>query len=410
MTQHSPAPIRALLVTNLFPSRREPTRGIFHLNGFRALSRYCEVRVLVPVRWWSRLRTPREWLRTPWEDWTGVRAAFPSYPAWPGAPRSHLGGMERSLTRLARRLRREFPFNAIFVAMAYPEGVVAARMADRFGCALVSNVLGSDVNELAARPELREEIAWGLRRADRVIALSRALRDRVEALGVEPERLRVQYNGVDGERFRLRERVDARQGLPLPPDKRLVLFVGNLAPEKGPQVLLEAFSRLKLPDVELVLVGGGQLDTSLRQRAHSLGLDSRVRFAGRQPFDRVPDWVAAADALCLPSFREGCPNVVLEALASGRPVAASAVGGVPELVDARNGALAPAGDADALARALETVLARPWDPAALRATVPFLSWDAYARALHDALQEAVAEKSSSGRAGSGEGGPPCGTP
>ena len=75
--------------------------------------------------------------------------------------------------------------------------------------------------------------------------------------------------------------------------------------------------------------------------------------------------MAAADLVTLPSYREGCPNVVIEALASGRPVVATDVGGIPELMDGASGELVPARDAEALSAALDRVLGQPWDPRAI---------------------------------------------
>jgi glycosyltransferase involved in cell wall biosynthesis len=385
--------MKALLLTNLFPSQAEPTRGVFNLNRFGALSRHCETRVVVPVRWWSRLRQPTTLLNVPEEEHGGMHAYYPAHFAIPSVPRSHVPGMHAACRALATRLRAEFPFDVILAAMAYPEGVVAARLADDFGCPLVTMVLGSDINELAERPELRESIRHGLRRASRVVAVSHALRDRMVTLGVDAERIRVQHNGVDGERFQPRPAAECRARLKLPTDRRLVTYVGNLNPEKGAAVLVEALGKLHAAgrlDFDLALVGGGPLEAKLRTRAEALGITEHVRLVGRRPHAEIPDWIGAGDALCLPSFREGCPNVVLEALAAGRPVAASEVGGVPELLNADNGRLAPAGDADALADALRGVLDRSWDPTALRATVQFLSWEQYGLTLRDVLTEAHA--------------------
>jgi glycosyltransferase involved in cell wall biosynthesis len=100
--------------------------------------------------------------------------------------------------------------------------------------------------------------------------------------------------------------------------------------------------------------------------------------------------MAAADVFCLPSVREGCPNVILEALASGRPVVATRVGGIPELVSERTALLVPPADAEALGSALRQALDARWDPAALRQSVSHFSWDTSARALFQAAQEAIA--------------------
>src|SRR6185312_4813168 len=102
-------------------------------------------------------------------------------------------------------------------------------------------------------------------------------------------------------------------------------------------------------------------------------LGQHVYFCGRRPHAEIPHWIGASNVFCLPSRREGCPNVVLEALSCGRPVVASRVGGVPELLSGENGMLVPAGNATALAKQLHAALDRDWEPAALRNSVESLS-------------------------------------
>ena len=129
-----------------------------------------------------------------------------------------------------------------------------------------------------------------------------------------------------------------------------------------------------------MLVGGdpagGDNERALRGLARRLGLADRVLLVGRQPYERIPLYFAAADVSVLPSYREGCPNVVLEALASGRPVVATRVGAVPDLIaEPDHGRIVPPRDADALADALADVLGRTWSAQALAAAEPVKSWD-----------------------------------
>lgn len=385
---------RVLILSNLYPSPHVPTRGTFNLQGFRALSSYCATRIVVPVLWWERTRRPLEWLLTPRSKATGIEAVYPSCWHVPQFHPLHPWTMHASVSRYVRRIHREFPFDAILASWACPDGVAAARLAREFNCPVVTMVLGTDVNALAAHPALRRHLEWGLQQAAKVITVSGALRDRVTELGVAPERVLVQHNGVDGERFRIRDQRAARERLGLVSERRLVTFVGNLVYEKGVDVLIEAMGELRGPgaeNIDLALVGSGGMEETLRHRADALGVGQRVRFCGRRPHEEIADWITAADLFCLPSRREGCPNVVLEALASGRPVVASRVGGVPELVREENGVLAPAEDAAALAGGIRTALARNWEPEALRATVPCLSWDQFGRTLHETLETAIQE-------------------
>src|SRR5262249_18452745 len=174
------------------------------------------------------------------------------------------------------------------------------------------------------------------------------------------ERVAVVMNGVDGCLFQPRDRLEARRALGLSAHTKLALYVGNLKPEKGPLDLARAWPIVArhLPDAELAIVGAGPLRDDV---AASIGQGATL--VGAQPLDRIPQWMAACDVLVLPSHVEGTPNVVLEALASGRRVVASAVGGVPDLITSPTlGVLVPPRDPDALADALMTALHAPYDP------------------------------------------------
>src|SRR5262249_36781248 len=189
-------------------------------------------------------------------------------------------------------------------------------------------------------------------------------------------RVVVQHNGVDGTEFQIRDKAEARARLKLHPDRPMILYVGNVKTEKGVGELVEAMARLTRrlgrKDVELCVVGSGEILDKLKARTLELGLGPNIRFAGRQLHTEIPHWMSACDVFCLPSYAEGCPNVILEALASGRPVVASRVGGIPELLTDKNGGMTPAGDAEALADGLAAALARSWDPEARRGTVEYL--------------------------------------
>jgi glycosyltransferase involved in cell wall biosynthesis len=384
--------MRALLFTHLFPSRYEPMRGVYNLRGFEALASFCDVGIVVPVAVWRRLSRPRDWGRRVVESHEGLSANYPTF--WT-VPRfgmlMHPEAMYRSARARVHELNKERRFDVILGAFAYPDVVAAAKLARELDLPLVAFVLGSDMNELAQRPELRNQIRAALMQANSVVAVSAGLRSRVLELGIPSDRAIVQHNGVDGERFQIRDSHVARRTLNIAVDERVICFVGNLVPEKGPDVLIDAAARLcasGVSDLRVLFVGEGQID-ELRSKAGALGIGERVRFLGRLSSAEVAVCMSAADVQCLPSRREGCPNVVLEALASGRPVIGSEVGGVPELLNDRNGIMVPPDDPDALAAAIATALQRKWDPADLRASVPSLTWKDLGRALHNELTRAV---------------------
>jgi glycosyltransferase involved in cell wall biosynthesis len=240
---------------------------------------------------------------------------------------------------------------------------------------------------------MRPRVKAALDSAYRVIALSRAMQQRVVELGVASEKVLVQYNGVDGERFRLDSKGDSRRRLGYPGMGPLICYVGNLVPEKGPDILIKGFKvlteKMREREAELVVLGDGPLMRPLESLVREYGLEGWVRLLGRRSNAEVATWVSAADVLCLPSLREGCPNVVLEALASGRPVVASNVGGVPELLDKGNGLLVPPGQPQLLGEALAAAVSRDWCPEHLRSTVPCLSWHDFGAGFHRVLHSAV---------------------
>ena len=175
---------------------------------------------------------------------------------------------------------------------------------------------------------------------------------------------------------------------------KTVLFVGNLVHVKGVDRLLRAIANV--PEARLVVIGDGKQRRSLQDLARSLGIGNRVSWLGRLPQDEVADRMRRADCLCLPSRSEGMPNVVLEALACGTPVVATAVGEVPHIVqNGVNGYVVPTGDDETvsaeLVRALDTCLRRSWSPQGISDTVRQYSWEEAARTMVGRLEPHNAE-------------------
>jgi glycosyltransferase involved in cell wall biosynthesis len=396
--------MKVLFLTHIFPTLSDPTAGPYNLSVFRAISRHCESRVMVPGAWWTRSRRPKDLFKAPSENFTGMEVSLPTYWSVPRVPSLHAKGMYHSLRSRIARLHSEFPFDVILAAWAYPDAVAATLLAQDFGCPVVAKILGSDINALTKIPALQIQIRQGLERTHSIVTVSGALRDRVIDLGIAPEKVHAIHNGVNGEQFGVRNRAEARSSLGVSPTRPLVCYVGHLAHEKGADVLMEALHILHSngrKDIDVAFVGGGDMGVELRERARELKIEDHVRFLGMLPHSEVPSWITACSVLCLPSRREGCPNAVLEALASGRPVVASRVGGVPELLNNENGIMTPVDDACALARGLEAALTRTWDPCRLRASIENLSWNAvgdkYYNVLENAVRDAKHCPSSSGR-------------
>jgi glycosyltransferase involved in cell wall biosynthesis len=193
--------------------------------------------------------------------------------------------------------------------------------------------------------------------ADRIVAVSQAIaRDLVERYRIDAARTVVIHNGIDAWAFRpARDAAAVRAEMRVPPGRRVVVMAGRMTPQKGWDVLFQAAARLASArdDLFWLLVGDGPLRPALTRRAGELGV--RACFAGARA--DMADLLGCADVVVLASRSEGLPFTLLEAMALGKPVVATRVGGVPEVVeDGRSGRLVPPEDPAALAAALAAVL------------------------------------------------------
>lgn len=384
---------KVLLFSNLYPSSKTPTRGVFNRHVFGAIAEHCDARVVSPLPWWSQREDPDRWFFGLKENFTGLHASFPTYWSVPGLHTWHARGMYLSLKHELIKLHSSFPFEAILASWAYPDAAAAAHFARFFRVPLVTNVLGSDINALTTYPRLTPQIRATLEASARIISVSGALKTKMVEMGIAPPKIVVQHNGVDRHEFCIREKEDARVCLDLDPEPQRIVYVGNFVEEKGVDVLVKAFSLLlsQNENLRLSLVGSGNLQPRLREIVEEMGLTGKVEFHGRRSHEEIPLWMSAADLFCLPSLREGCPNVVLEALSSGVPVVASRVGGVPEILNETQGELTEAGNPQALSASLCRALEREWNPELLRDSVSGCSWtdvgSHYYRILSYAIEE-----------------------
>lgn len=373
---------RIVTFTNLFPNRELTTHGSFVADRMQRVARasglawsvVAPVPAVVP---WLRLGEHRRWARVPArESWQGVEVQHPRYRHWPGfGMRRQAKAMAAGARAVVAALARAEPI-VLDAHYLWPDGVAAATLAAEFGVPFTLTARGSDVNVLADDPVVRGGIAAAAARSAACWAVSGELAAQFAVkCGLAPGRVVEVRNGVDLEQFQPGDAAAARAALGLPAQGRLLLGVGRLVPGKGFATIAAALPRLPA-DVQLVLVGDGPE----RARLSALA-PGRVHCLGNQPRAAVAKAYQAADLLVLPSQREGWPNVVTEALASGLRVLATPVGGIPEILghpapgDLQVGALAPVGDVAAFAAAALALLTAPVERAAVRAFASRYGWD-----------------------------------
>ncbi|HEY8599276.1 MAG TPA: glycosyltransferase, partial [Thermomicrobiales bacterium] len=306
--------------------------------------------------------------------------------------------------RLVRRLRPDLVV-AHWVIPNGPPAALIARLTDR---PLVVSLHGSDVF-LAERKAI---IGRGARAvfgtAAAVTACSPDLAARATKLGANPAQTATIPYGVDPTRFRPAtpdERAAIRRELGLRDDERLVLTGGRLVHKKGIDVAIDAFATAAVQGAgasRLVIFGYGDLQDALMAQVARLGLTERVIFAGKIERDRVTALFAAADLFLLPSVHDhagnvdGLPNTLLEAMATGLPIIASNVVGVPTVIDdGVEGLLVPERDVAALSAAIAGLLHAPARAATLGAAARSrvereLTWPQIAQRYLAVYREALA--------------------
>jgi glycosyltransferase involved in cell wall biosynthesis len=359
--------LRVLVITNLFPNSQDPRVASFNRQQFAALGEQCEVEVLATMRWYPGQRllgrfgnhsvaqdVPKA------ENIDGLRVRHPKTLHLPLVGRSIAAPLfAASLLPLLPGYRNNV--DVVLGSWAHPDGCAAVVLAGFLGVPAVVKVHGTDINYQATLPGPRRMIRTLLPRAAGIVAVSSALGREVEALGVAPDRIHLVMNGVDTSKFHPRDRSEARAALGLPEQGTIALYIGNLLETKGLFDLSAAFASIasKAPDLHLYIVGEGNARPALERDAAP-----RMSLVGSQPFEKIPLWLAACNFLVLPSWNEGTPNVVLEALACGRRVVATGVGGIPDLlVDDVLGTMVDVQDREGLAQALLDEVGVDYDPA-----------------------------------------------
>lgn len=386
-----------LTITTLFPNPVQPTHGPFVSTRLEKLVASGEAiaEVVAPVPWlpsWARYPStgrldlvPRTRLHG------GLTVHHPRYLVVPKigmtlTPHTLFWTLKRTLEQLLAQSRR---FDLIDAHYFYPDGVAAVWLARHFGIPVTVTARGTDLNLIPEYPTPRKMICEAAARADGLITVCQALKDRLVELGPPPEHVTVLRNGVDLELFKPIDRDMARLTLGL--TRRTLGSVGALIQRKGHHHAICALAAL--PDTDLLIVGEGPERMALERLAAEQGASKRVRFLGRIEQKQLPEIYSAMDALVLASTREGWANVLLEAMACGTPVVASAVWGTPEVVAAPEaGVLIKTVDAQGVIEGVRRLFANYPDRAATRRYAERFSWDATTQGQLALFQEILARR------------------
>ncbi|MBU4535885.1 MAG: glycosyltransferase family 4 protein [Euryarchaeota archaeon] len=284
-------------------------------------------------------------------DQTNLQVEYAPTPQIPG-----LRGFIFTFTATLKLIRmvRKNDIDLIHAHYLLPPGLVAVIGGILTGKKTCITLHGSDVFLLSSRKFLKPFFHMILKKADEVFVVSKSLEDKILKMNIPgvDKKLKVTWNGVDVEKFNPQNASDFKKEIGIAEDKPLVLFLGNLVRQKGVHYLLRAKNFMDQPAF-LAIVGGGPLLQDLKGMAEYENIKD-VHFTGaRYDIDKI---IPAAELLVLPSLSESFGIALLEAMASGKPVVATSVGGIPELVSEDVGILVEPRNPVALAEAIDLIL------------------------------------------------------
>ena len=433
--------MRFLFISTLYPNSVQPTRATYSRSLMLALREMGhEVRVIAPVPWCPVIDSALRKRQAPpkQEELDGITVSHPRFLNIPGLLtwRNHLA-YRSAVAPVMRQTIHNFQPDHVSIGFAYPDG---AAMVPVLGSAVQTDeavnidkddpsgitptqtrplhpssfslqpstftyslqVLGSDFRRRIRDARFKILVLATLKGAPLILCPGQALKRDMVSAGINADKIVSFNNGVDHSFFQ----PDIASATNTTKDKRSVLFVGNLVDVKGADRLLRAWARLKedqafsLPvGSTLTIIGNGPLEANLKKLCRQLNIQNSVEFPGRKPHDEIADYMRRATCLCLPSRSEGMPNVVLEALACGTPVVATAVGEVPYLIeDGINGFVITHEKREnenvlvgQLSSSLRKALCQSWDVNRITNTVDSMTWSAAAETVIGAVKALTAK-------------------
>jgi len=342
--------MRILVISNLYPYNANKVYGVFTARQFAMAARLgAEVTVLFTQVWIPGLlqqfgpfknydlnRAPVEYpgvkvIQVPCVRWTrgigGLR--------WDGLM------FYASGRKVAFQLHRENPFDIIYGKGVLPCGDGAVRLKKQLNIPVVAEGIGGDVNVAPDySPAMYRHFLRTVQGLDGAVADGKGVADRLS--GVMHKDIPTIHGLVDMESFKpVSDKNTLRRQLNIPEKSLVLLFVGNLKREKGLYELLEVMGQIRgrIPGAVLNICGRGSEHNGLKAKIAELGVGDIVRLAGAVDPGDMHRWMQAADVFVLPSYTEGMPNVVMEAMACGLPTISTTVGGLPDGIGDSEGAI-----------------------------------------------------------------------
>ncbi len=359
--------MKVLSVSHMFPNNQRPNNGVFVKERLKSLAQVVNTTIVAPVPDFplSFLIDNYNYIKSVplEEEFEGVHVYHPRYLLVPRICKFSDGYLYyKSINKFFIKMFRKGDYDLLDFHWVYPDGYAGLKWARFFGKKIVVTIRGNE-SICYFENSIRKRILINtLRSVDHIIAVSTDMKNKVvNEYGVDNRNVTIIPNGVDTQKFYVVEKTEAQKKCNLIPGKKYILSLCRLSKEKGLEYLLKAFSLMNMKDCELIMVGDGPLRAHLVNMAQQLSVADKVHFIGEVLHENARTWYNAADVYCLPSLWEGCPNVIIESIASGTPVVSTNVGGIPDLIPSDDyGFIVPPGNVAQLSVALRNALEKNW--------------------------------------------------
>ena len=383
--------MKVLSFSYCFPNESNPNWGIFVFQRLKALSKFVDLQVCSPVPWFPVLAPGGKIVHG---NWKGLEISRPRFFYTPKIfKNTDARFYARGILPWVKKLCRTWQPDILDAHFIWPDGVAISLIAKNLGLPYAITLRGK-LFECMKEPSQVRQCAEALKGASAVISVSSGLAEAAIELGADPARMRVIPNGVDAENFNIKNKKACRKALGLPEDKKILVTVAHLGHRKGHHEVIRALAGLP-EDIFLVLVGGpaqGGTHETIMSEAKKSGIEKRVILTGPQPYDQVARYFSAADASVLASYREGCPNAVLESLACGTSVVATDVGAVRDILPVPGaGYIVPRKKVEPLREGIKKVLSTKWDTESVLENSRVRSWEQVALEVQMVFKEVVEE-------------------
>jgi len=381
--------MKIIVITSFYPNTCDPTRAVFIKSLVSELDEKADIVVISPLPYVPFFLRKKEKYRClhglPYKEYYDkIKVYRPRYLVFPKTELlngiMYAFGIFKALRKLSRQSNKQNVI--VHTHSAYPDAVGSIIACRLLKLPVVTTVHGSDINVMPKNPFLRPQIRYALNRSNGIVAVSRKLIKKIEKLSVSNEIKHIPCAGYNPDSFSSVHSDDRVN------NTYRIIFIGNLVKIKGVDLLINAVAKLKNSmNMQLDIIGKGPEMQKLRQMTKDRSLEHVVKFYGIVEHEKIALHLQKANLLCLPSYNEGTPNVVIEALASGLPVLATKVGALPDIVNDTNGILVNTGKIDELINGVLQAQSRKWDSRLIASTVSQFTWADLGRQNYEYLHQ-----------------------